>query len=107
MVRTRGKQYYQTDNIQPRGDLRAQLVKIPNPIHFTESLEAVRSTIENLEFYISELQNRLVFLNESFQQLELMRISSGTHTTYVSTPKSPEEIDILLYLSSIIFTRVT
>ena len=78
MVRTRRNQSDQTDNILPRGDLRAQLVRVPNPICFTESLEKVRSTVENIEFYISELQNRLVFLHESFEQLESMRINSGT-----------------------------
>ena len=92
----RGRQSNKKDNIQPRGDLKAQLVKIPNPINFTESLENLRGTIQNLEFYITELQNRLTFLDESFKQLECIRLSSGSHTTYVSEPKTPEEVDFLL-----------
>ena len=103
MVRTRRNKSYQiltnketeaqipiSDNILPRGDLRAELVRVPNPISFTESLEKVRGCVQNIEFYVSELQNRLVFLHESFEQLESMRVNSGTQRTYVTCPKTPQ-----------------
>ena len=92
----RGKHSNKKDNIRPGENLKTQLVKIPNPIDFTESLEHLRGTIQNLEFYITELQNRLTFLDESFKQLESIRLSSGSHTSYVSEPKTPSELDFLL-----------
>ena len=51
------------ETILPQGDLRAELVSVPNPISFTEALDKVRICVQNIEFYVTELQNKLVFLH--------------------------------------------
>ena len=80
-----------SDYTSPLGDLKTQLVRIPNPICFTESLEKVRSSIENIQFYMLELQDRLVFLQESFDQLQTVK-NAESQQVYVSKPKTGQQI---------------
>ena len=79
----------------PQGNLRAELVSVPNTIPFTEALEKVRNCIQNIQFYVTELENKLVFLHESFGHLESIK-TPGTLKTYVTSPKTPQQIEILL-----------
>ena len=83
------------ETILPQGDLRAELVSVPNPISFTEALDKVRICVQNIEFYVTELQNKLVFLHESFEQLESIK-TPGTQKIYVTRPKTPQQIEVLL-----------
>ena len=83
------------DSILPQGNLCAQLVPVPNNIPFTEALEKVRYCIQNIQFYVTDLENKLVFLHESLGHLESIK-PPGTQKTYVTSPKTSQEIEILL-----------
>ena len=83
------------DSILPQGDLYSQLVPVPNNIPFTEALEKVRYCIQNIQFYVTDLENKLVFLHESLGNLNSIK-PPGTQKAYVSSPKTSQEIEILL-----------
>ena len=83
------------DSILPEGDLWAQFISVPENIPFTEALEKVRQSMQNIQFYVTDLNNKLVFLHESLSSLNSIR-PQGTHKAYVCSPKTPQEIEILL-----------
>jgi len=83
------------DPILPKGDLWAEFVSVPENIPFTEALEKVRQCMQNIQFYVTDLNNKLVFLHESFSTLDSIR-PQGTDKAFVCSPKTPQEIEILL-----------
>ena len=83
------------DSILQEGDLWSQLVSVPENNPFTEALEKVRQSMQNIQFYVTDLNNKLVFLHESLSSLNSIR-PQGTHKAYVCSPKTPQEIEILL-----------
>ena len=83
------------DPILPQGNLRAELVSVPNNISFTEALDKVRYCVQNIQFYVTDLENSLYFLHESLGHLEKIK-PEGTLKTYVTNPKTSQQIEILL-----------
>ena len=93
-------QYIQTcdsskDPILLQGNLCSQLVPVPSNISFTEALDKVRQCTQNIQFYVTELENKLVFLHESLENLNSLK-PSGSQKAYVTSPKTSQEIEILL-----------
>ena len=103
MVRRKGKvnqvvndtksenQSSRTDEENPIGELKTHLVRVPNPVCFVQSLDKVRSSLQNLDFYTVELHNRITFLEEAFNQLEAVK-NKESEQVYISKPKSGQEI---------------
>ena len=81
--------------ISPKGNISAEFVTVPGEISFVGALQKVRKSIDNINFWTTDLNNQLVFLHESFVGLNAV-IPRGTDKAFICSPKTREEIGNIL-----------
>merc|ERR1712082_174013 len=56
----------ESESIQTKGPISAELISIPGTVPFPSALETVGHSISNVKFWINDLSNQLLTLHESF-----------------------------------------